>query len=480
MSPGTPRLNATTLATVVAGGAVPSNVDLPDYRPIDHGVGIVHLGLGAFHRAHQAWCTDRALAASGGDWRIRAASLRSTDTVDELMLQDGLFSVLERDAAGTRARVVGSLAGGIAAARDPQALERALADPALRIVTLTVTEKAYAAGQGGEPSAVVRCLVEALARRRRDGVEPFTALCCDNLAANGEALRRVTLHAAEREDASLARWIEANMAFPSSMVDRIVPAPTDGTREAAAALLGLDDRLCVETEPFFQWVIEDRFGAGRPDWEAGGAQLVADVAPWEAAKLAMLNGSHSLIAWAGMLLGHDSVAEAVADPLLRARVREHMRAAGAALPPGGPDAGHYAEQLLARFDNPLLHHRTAQIAMDGSQKVPLRWLDIAERAAERGLPVAPFELGVAVWLRWCDGCDEAGNRYDIVDPKAGAIAAAAHGDGAARLAAMQGALGWQDAPFLRREGVRARVAIVLDRLLDEGVRAVLAGSGGEA
>jgi len=479
VSPGTPRLNATTLATVAAGGGVPS-VDLPDYRTVEHGVGIVHLGLGAFHRAHQAWCTDRALAASGGDWRIRAASLRSTDTVDELMLQDGLFSVLERDAAGTRARVVGSLAGGIAAARDPQALERALSDPALRIVTLTVTEKAYAAGQDGEPSAVVRCLVEALARRRQTGVEPFTALCCDNLAANGEALRRVTLHAAERRDAPLARWIEANMAFPSSMVDRIVPAPTDSTREAAAALLGLDDRLSVQTEPFFQWVIEDRFGAGRPDWEAGGAQLVADVAPWESAKLAMLNGSHSLIAWAGMLLGHESVAQAVADPLLRARVRNHLRAAGAALPPGGPDTARYAEQLLARFDNPVLHHLTAQIAMDGSLKVPLRWLDIAERAAERGLPTAPFELAVALWLRWCDGSDEAGNRYDIVDPNAPAIAATVHGDGAARLAAVQDALGWQQAPFLRRDGVRTRIAAVLDRLLDEGVRAVLAGSGGEA
>ena len=299
-------------------------------------------------------------------------------------------------------------------------------------------------------------------------------LCCDNLEANGEAVRRLVLERAERRDARLARWIEAEAAFPSTMVDRIVPASTEATYRDARAALGLEDRLAVETEPFFQWVLEDRFPTGRPAWEAGGATFADDVGPWEAAKLAMLNGAHSLIAYAGTLAGRETVADAVADPALRTLVRRHMLAAAATLPPGGPEPVAYADALLARFDNPALRHRTAQIATDGSQKVPKRWLGAAERAASTGRDTGAFELALACWVRWCAGERDDGSTFAIDDPCAEALrAAGASGDGRGRVEAVVGALGWRDAPFVGRPAARAAVGALVQRLLDDGVDAVL-------
>lgn len=466
-----PRLTDATLAARTGdGAAVPFAV--PDYARAAHGPGIVHLGFGAFHRAHQALCTDTALAAAGGDWRIVGASLRSTAIADEVVAQDGLYTVLERDGAGTRPRVIGSVAGAIAASRHPDALIDRLADPATRIVSLTVTEKAYAAE--GEGSVGDR-LVDGLARRRAAGHAPYAVLCCDNLESNGEAVRRVVLERAEHRDAGLARWIEAEAAFPSTMVDRIVPASTGATLADARAALGLEDRLAVEAEPFFRWVLEDRFPTGRPAWEAGGATFVDDVGPWEAAKLAMLNGAHSLIAYAGTLAGHETVADAVGDPVLRTLVRRHMLAAAATLPPGGPEPDAYAGALLARFDNPELRHRTAQIAMDGSEKVPKRWLGAAGRAAEAGHDVRPFVFALATWVRWCAGRRDDGSAYGIDDPRVDELRAAAMatGDGRERVDGVIEALGWRDAPFVRRPRTRADIAAVLDALHAFGVRAHL-------
>ena len=467
-----PRLDAGSFAAALdrAGSAPPFAA--PAYAPAEHGVGIVHLGFGAFHRAHQAACTDAALAHAGGDWRIVGASLRSTAIPDDVAAQDGLHTVLERDGDGTRARVIGSVAGAVAATRDPEGLAARLADSATRIVSLTVTEKAYAADG---PGSIGDRLVEGLARRRDAGVAPYTVLCCDNLESNGEAVRRLVLERAERRDAGLARWIESGTAFPSTMVDRIVPASTDATYTDARAALGLEDRLAVETEPFFRWVLEDRFPTGRPAWEAGGATFVDDVGPWEAAKLAMLNGAHSLIAYAGTLAGHATVADAVADPALRTLVRRHMLAAAATLPPGGPEPVAYADALLARFDNPALRHRTAQIATDGSEKVPKRWLGAAERAAAAGHDARPFAFALAVWVRWCEGRDDAGTAHRIDDPRADALRAAAAdaGTGRERVDALIEALGWSDAPFAARPEGRAATGDALDALHRAGVRATL-------
>ena len=469
------RLDGPSLAARLGAGG--HAFEVPAYDREAHGAGIVHLGLGAFHRAHQGVCTDAALAAAGGDWRIVGASLRSGEAVEAVRAQHGLYTVLERDGGGTRARVVGSLADAVAAARDPRGLAAHLASPSTRIASLTVTEKAYA--EGG-PGSVGAHLVEGLAGRRAAGLAPFTVLCCDNLPANGEAVRRLVLELAERRDPALARWIEAEAAFPSTMVDRIVPAATDATRADAREALGLEDRLAVETEPFFRWVIEDRFVVGRPAWEAGDATFVDDVAPWEAAKLRMLNGAHSLIAYAGSLLGHVTVADAVADPALRALVRRHMLAAGATLAPGGPDPVAYAGALLERFDNPALRHRTVQIAADGSEKVPRRWLGAAERAVELGDDARPFALALATWARWCEGRDDAGTVHAIDDPRAGALreAAARGGTGRERVDALVEALGWSDAAFVRRPEARAAVGAALDALHGRGVRAALDAEAG--
>ena len=275
-----------------AGGVLSPQYDRAKLKP-----GIVHIGFGAFHRAHQAVYTDTALAASFGDWGIVGVSLRSSEPIRDLKMQDHLFSVIARDASGAEPRVVGSVVGGISAANDRDGLLVLLADPAIRIVSLTVTEKAYGfdpASGGldrrhpaiaadlvapGAPVGVIGFLVEGLSRRKRAGLSPFTVLCCDNLPTNGRVVERLVLEMAEAQDPALASWIAAEGAFPCTMVDRIVPAATDETRRRAADLLGVEDKLALDTEPFMQWVIEDRFVSGRPEWESAGALFVADVEP---------------------------------------------------------------------------------------------------------------------------------------------------------------------------------------------------------
>lgn len=294
---------------------------LPGYTPSEHGTGIVHLGVGAFHKAHQAMYTDTALAAAGGDWRITGVSLRGTAAADALNPQHGLYTLVERGPDGTRGRVIAAIDRVIAATRDRAAVLDAMTDPATRIVSLTVTEKAYGIDRAAgavdpshpaiaadladprAPAGAVGLIVEALRRRRAAGARPFTALCCDNLPDNGGLLRTGVLDFAGRIDPELRRWIEDEGRFPATMVDRITPAATEATLGAAEDLTGCRDLAAVETEPFTQWVIEDRFADGRPAWELGGALFVDDVAPFERMKLRMLNGSHSMLAYAGFLSG---------------------------------------------------------------------------------------------------------------------------------------------------------------------------------
>lgn len=474
-----PRLDDSALAAHRDGAGKAGALGWPGYARAAHGIGIVHLGFGAFHRAHQGACTDAALAASGGHWRILGASLRSTAAAEAARAQDGLYTLLERDGTGTRTRVIGSVAGVVAATTHAGKLARQLADSATRVVSLTVTEKAYAAR--GEGSAC-DWLVDGLARRHAAGIAPYTVLCCDNLEANGGTVRRAVLERAQERDLALARWIETEVAFPSTMVDRIVPASTCATLADARAATGLDDALAVESEPFFDWVIEDRFPTGRPAWEAGGATFVEDVRPWEAAKLAMLNGAHSLIAYAGTLAGHATVADAVADPALRTLARRHMLAAANVLPAGGPEPVAYAEALLARFDNPALRHRTAQIATDGTEKVPKRWLGVAEATVATGRDVRLFEFALALWARWCQGHDDAGAVHALEDPRADALrgALAGGGNGRERIDALVAALGWSDAPFVGRPEVRARTGTLLDALHATGVRDCLDREAGRS
>ena len=366
---------------------LPAQVLRPGYTPGDHGIGIVHLGLGAFHKAHEAAYTDTALAQGGGDWRIAGVSLRSPEPAAQLGPQNGLFTLIERSAEGSAARVIGSIAKAWCLGPDRDAVLAALTDPRTRIVSTTVTEKGYGidrATGGVDPShpaiaadlatpdapiGVAGLLVWALEARRADGVPPFTVLCCDNLPENGKMLRGLLVGFARRATPDMADFIAEEVAFPSTMVDRITPAVTEATQEAAREMTGREDHAAIETEAFSQWVIEDEFPAGRPAWEAAGAMFVSDVRPYEEMKLRMLNGAHSMLAYAGFLSGCRHVSEVMADPALTALVRRHLEAAAATLPAlPGVDFKAYAEALVARFSNPHLKHETYQIAMDGTEE----------------------------------------------------------------------------------------------------------------
>lgn len=471
--------------------------------------GSVHLGYGAFFRAHIALYTQEAMDADAGqprDWGIVAVAPRSTDTVYAARRQGSRHTVIERDTESVRAITVSSVCSVLSLEREREAVLRRLADGATRLVTLTVTEKGYSAD-----GVIVGLLADAMARRRREGVAPLSVLSCDNLPANGRLLQaRVREAAARRHDDALMQWIEREIAFPCSMVDRIVPAPTPATAEAAVALTGQSDPLAVETEPYRQWVIEDRFAAGRPPWDAGGATFVDDVAPWEHAKLGMLNGAHTLIAFAGQLLGLDTVDAVAARAAVRRQVLRHMRAAASVLPPRTPDHDRYARDLLARFDNTALAHRCEQIATDASEKVPLRWLEFAVET--EGDATGDFCFAFALFVRWCSGVRDDGTRYRLNDPRGEALAqgdteadarddvpfdapfdasAGARADARAnaradaridsraharaRLDAVLAAFGDVSLPFVDRPEVRREIVTSLQSMLDEGVDAAFEG-----
>lgn len=398
--------------------ALPVEVARPAYDRTHIRPGIVHLGVGAFHRAHQAVYVDDCLAAGDMGWGIVGASLRSAETRDALGPQDGLYTLAVREGEGERLRVVGSILSLLVAPEDPATLLAALVDPGVRIVTLTITEKAYlrAAGGGldrthaeiihdlGNPDAPKTAhgfLAEALARRRQAGIPPFTVLSCDNLPANGETLHALLVEFAGLRDAGLARHIAEDVAFPSSMIDRIVPATTDADRARLSSLLGVEDAWPVMTEPFCQWVVEDRFPQGRPAWEKFGVTMVADVRAYEDMKLRLLNGSHSAIAYLGLLSGHETVDRAFADPQIR-RFVDGLWAEAVPTLPAGLDTADYTAQLAQRYTNPALAHRTAQIANDGSQKLPQRIIASALERLESGAAPSHLMLAVAAWIAACE------------------------------------------------------------------------------
>lgn len=490
-----PRLNAHWLAHARHDSQTAQDVTLPGYAPEAHGVGIVHLGPGAFHRAHQAVYTDEVLARHGGDWRTAAISLRSTAIADDLTTQDGLYTVLVRDGAATRARVIGSIATATAASRDPQTAMAALLSPSVRIVTVTVTEKAYGIDRGSgrvqldhpaiahdlahpdAPRGVIGLLVAAIRQRRMRGLPPFTVLCCDNLPGNGTLLQAGVGDLARRLDPPLADWIAAQVPFPCSMVDRITPASTDQTLADAAQATGCEDRAAVETEPFSMWVMEDRFCQGRPAWEDAGALMVADVAPYEHMKLRMLNGAHSLLAYAGHVAGYRHVRDAMRDPHLARRVDDHMRAAADTLTPlAGVDFGDYARELHERFANPAMAHECWQIAMDGTQKLPQRILLAAQDCLGHGGDVCPFAFATAAWMRYCLGVTDTGQHYALRDPREAEIAQAIQGcrqDAQALCARLTALPGLFPDTLQRAPAWREAVIRPLQIMLSQGMQAAL-------
>lgn len=449
-------------------------------------VGIVHLGPGAFFRAFNAIWTEEAMEAEGGDWGICAVSLNSAGVRDRLAPQDCAYTSVTLAPEGPGYRVIGSIARVLVAPEDPSAVLDAMTAPEVRILSMTVTEKGYchepATGRlrrdhpgiradlanPGAPVTVPGFVVEALARRRAAGTAPFTVLCCDNLPHNGRTVRGVILDMARARDADLAEWIAAEVRFPSTMVDRITPATTPEDVAALAAAQGYRDEACVVHEPFRQWVIEDDFTDGaRPVWEAAGVQFARDVAPFETMKLRCLNGAHSALAYLGYLSGHETIADTVADDAFADFCR-HLwthEIIPAVPQPEGVDLAAYCDALLERFRNPAIRHRTWQIAMDGSQKLPQRLLGTLADGLAAGRAVPGLLLAVAAWMRYAGGTDEAGAPIDVRDPLAGRLRAAWDGaeDAEGRVAA-----------FLAIEDVFPR-ALAADPDLRAGLSAALDG-----
>ena len=434
-----------TILSLATLDRAPPAVARPAYDPRSVDIGIVHLGIGAFHRAHQAIYTDDALAQKRGAWGICGVSLRSPDVRDRMTPQDGLYTAVEKSPAGVQRRIIGSVREALFLAAERKTVDARLADRATQIVTLTVTEKGYchdpATGRLNvdhpdivhdlahphEPASVVGLLVSALEARRHNGAGPLTIVCCDNLPHNGRVLRDLVATFARARDEALAQWIERNAAFPSTMVDRIVPATTAADIADNDAALGMHDAAPVVFEPFKQWVIEDEFVAARPAWEAGGAAFVADVAPFEAMKLRLLNASHSAFAYLGFLAGHEYIYQVAAQPAFVAFMRRFMgdEVAPTLQVPAGVDVTAYCDALVRRFANPALPHRTQQIAMDGSQKLPQRLLATARDNLAAGRPMPLLALAIAGWMRYVAGRDEKGRAIKVDDPLAPQFAAIA-------------------------------------------------------
>jgi len=456
--------------------------------------GIVHLGLGAFFRAHGAVYVAEAMARSGGDWGILGVSLQRPDMRDALAPQGGTYTALELGPDGQTARTIDSVTAVLVAREDPAAVIAAMADPAVRIVSLTVTEKGYCHNPATGalnlshpdiahdianplPVSAPGFLVRALAARRAAGLPPFTVLCCDNLPDNGRVVRDVTLSLARAIDPALADWIEAQGRFPSTMVDRIVPASTDDTIATVARLTGRHDAAPVQHELFRQWVIEDDFvGGDRPDLAPVGVQFTHDVTPWEHMKLRMLNGTHSALAYTGYLAGHQTIADCMADPVFAAFAHRlwSREIIPALTPPPGADLTAYARALADRYANPGIRHRTWQIAMDGSQKLPQRILGTLATALDDGRQAPGLILTIAAWMRYVGGTDEHGQPIDVRDPLAARLRALCDANPApdARVRALLGVSDIFPPALVPR--LTAPVTAALTRLTEAGARAAVA------
>lgn len=416
----------------------------PSPLPETLGVGILHLGLGAFHRAHQAAFTQDAIAAGGGDWGIEAVSMRNPALAETLTDQGGRYTLIERHPEGPKLLEMTVIRKARALPGNELRLVERMADPAIQIVTITVTEKGYGADIGAQclnrlnsavmhdlahpeavPQSLIGQIVAGLAARHDAGYRGLTLMSCDNLPENGDFLAALVMEFAQETRPDLVGWITGTCCFPNSMVDRITPAATDETYAIAQAALGHPDLAAIETEPFRQWVIQDSFAGARPAWEEAGAQIVPDVAPFETMKLRLLNGAHSLIAYLGALAGLSAVRDVMAQADLAYVVHAHMALAAQTLQPAaGLDAESYADALVSRFGNPAIDHRCLQIAMDGSQKLPQRIFAPARLQLNAGRGIGTFALATAAWLRFAEGADEKGRQLDLNDPLAADIRAA--------------------------------------------------------
>jgi mannitol 2-dehydrogenase len=436
-------LNASTLATIGERVAVPA------YAREDVQVGIVHFGVGGFHRAHQAMYLDQLMNRGEAlDWGICGVGLLPFDERmrDALDTQDGLYTLVLKAPDGSRdARVIGSIIRYLYAPDSPEAVLEMLADPDVRIVSLTVTEGGYnidhVTGEfdvtnpavvhdiraAAAPTTVFGFVTEALARRRARGIAPFTVSSCDNLPGNGTLSRKVFTAFARLRDPALADWIAANVSFPNAMVDRITPVTTDADRAEVAERFGIDDAWPVVCEPFTQWVLEDDFPTGRPAYEQVGAQVVADVEPYELMKLRLLNASHQGIAYLGHLAGYRLVHEAAQDPLFTGFLLDYMNveATPTLEPVPGIDLDVYKRTLIERFSNAEVRDTIARLCAESSDRIPKWVLPVTRWQLAAGGPIDRSAAIVAAWARYAEGVDEEGAPIEIVDQLADRVRATA-------------------------------------------------------
>ncbi|HEY1157064.1 MAG TPA: mannitol dehydrogenase family protein [Arthrobacter sp.] len=417
-------------------------------------VRIVHLGLGAFHRSHQAWYTQHAPDAA--EWGIAAFTGRRPDAAEALSAQDCLYTLVERSADGDSFEVIGSIVEAADGANIARLCEL-IAAKETAVVTLTITEAAYglaadgtfdagapgvaddlralsaaASGEVGVPGTPLGRLVLALARRRDSGAGPIAVVSCDNLSANGEVARRAILGLASGWGPGLAEWIEANVTFVSTSVDRITPRTTEEDTAEVAEQCGYTDSSPVVAEPFRNWVLSGDFPAGRPRWEDAGAVVVDDIEPYENRKLWLLNGSHSILAYAGQLRGHATVADALSDPACRKAVEDFWDEAAHHLQSPGLDIPAYRQALLERFGNARIAHRLAQIAADGTTKLRMRAVPVMTAERARGRTGSGAALMLAAWI------DYVAATQDFQDPLAADIHAANALEGSERVQALLG------------------------------------------
>ncbi|CBG88249.1 mannitol dehydrogenase family protein [Citrobacter rodentium] len=458
---------------------------------------IVHLGFGAFHRAHQGVYTDILAAEHNSDWGYCEVNLIGGEQqIADLKQQDNLYTVAEMSADAWTARVVGVVKNALHAQVDGlEAVLAAMCEPQVAIVSLTITEKGYchspATGElmldhpmivadlqnPQQPKTAPGVVVEALARRKAAGLPAFTVMSCDNMPENGHVMRNVVTAYARAVDADLAAWIEQHVSFPSTMVDRIVPAVTADTLDKIEQLTGVRDPAGVACEPFRQWVIEDNFVAGRPEWEKAGAELVADVIPFEEMKLRMLNGSHSFLAYLGYLAGYQHINDCMGDENYRVAARALMlKEQAPTLKVQGVDLTRYADLLIERYSNPALRHRTWQIAMDGSQKLPQRMLDSVRWHLAHNSSFDLLALGVAGWMRYVGGVDEQGNAIEVNDPLLPVIqkAVESSAEGESRVEALLGIEAIFGNELPRVELFTSKVKAAYQALLADGAKATVA------
>lgn len=419
--------------------ALPPNVRIPTYDRRSIIQSIVHIGVGGFYRAHQAVYLDELLHdADQRQWGYCGVNLLKHDARmrDVLQAQEGLYTVIERSAAGDWARVIGSMPGYLYAPDNPEAVLEKMAAPACRIVTLTITEGGYYVNEGTgafnadhpdivhdlthphAPTCSFGYLAEALDRRRQRGLAPFTVMSCDNLQHNGDVAKKMLLAFAERRDPALSTWLAEYGAFPNSMVDRITPATTDEHRLLVREKFAINDAWPVVTEPFTQWVIEDYFPHGRPAWERVGAQMTTDVLPYEKMKMRLLNASHQAMCYIGMLLGYQYAHEVMADPQIRTLVQQMMDSEVTPLldPVPGVNLSDYKATLIERFSNPTIKDQLLRIGTEGSARIPKFVLPSIREQLRQGGPSERLCFTVAAWFRYLAGSDDAGRALAINDP----------------------------------------------------------------